>query len=48
MANRRQGAGRKGGLQEARELVAIVSDGAEVVAPGDAAGATAGDGSQAR
>ena len=25
MANRRQGAGRKGGLQEARELVAIVS-----------------------
>lgn len=25
MANRKQGAGRKGGLQEARELVAIIS-----------------------
>ncbi|MBM6998814.1 hypothetical protein I3I95_01480 [bacterium] len=39
---------RKLGIHSKSELVAIVSDGAEVVAPGDAAGATTGDGPQAR
>lgn len=43
---------RKLGIHSKSELVAIVSDGAEVVAPGDragaTAGATAGDGPQAR
>ncbi len=39
---------RKLGIHSKSELVASVSDGAEVVAPGDAAGATTGDGPQAR